>query len=139
MLFQKILAGAAVFILIYVLASLITAGNRAALAVLVLSLIAFIACIIVLNALKLYMKRKKAERFANISATAIIGFALIFAVMAGTVVGTLKAEEGGRFHPGAETYAYIERYLSTRLSLRQKCLIVANRVFAHFVSCSIQG
>ena len=105
-LFQKILAGIAVFILIYVITHLIIAGDRAALTTMLLSLIAFIICIAVLNGLKLFMKRKKVSRLDNFSATAIIGIALVFAIMTGIVIGILKAEDAGLFHPEAETYEY---------------------------------
>ena len=65
-----------------------------------------ITLIVVVNAVKKLMKRKKASRTANLTVTLIVDVVLAFVMMGAIVFGTLKASQAGLFNPGAETYEH---------------------------------
>ena len=105
-LFQKIILAAAIIALIYVFINLISVGNRMMLTIYTLMLAYMITLIVVVNAVKKFMKRKKASRTANLTVTLVVDFVLAFAMMAAITFGTLKASQAGLFNPGAETYEH---------------------------------
>ena len=105
-LFQKIILAAAIIALIYVFINLISVGNRMMLTIYTLMLAYMITLIVVVNAVKKFMKRKKASRTTNLTVTLVVDFVLAFAMLAAITFGTLKASQAGLFNPGAETYEH---------------------------------
>lgn len=105
-LFQKIILAAALVALIYVFINMISVGNRMMLTIYTLMLAYMITLIVVVNAVKKFMKRKKASRTANLTVTLVVDFVLAFAMLAAITFGTLKASQAGLFNPGAETYEH---------------------------------
>ena len=105
-LFQKIILIAAIIALVYVFINLISVGNRMMLTIYTLMLAYMITLIVVVNAVKKFMKRKKASRTANLTVTLVVDFVLAFAMLAAITFGTLKASQAGLFNPGAETYEH---------------------------------
>lgn len=105
-LFQKIGLAAAVIALIYVFINVISVGDRMMQTIYTLMLAYMITLIVVVNAVKKLMKRKKASRTANLTVTLIVDVVLAFVMMGAIVFGTLKASQAGLFNPGAETYEH---------------------------------
>ena len=65
-----------------------------------------IALILIVNAVKQFLKRKKVSSGANMTITLIVDFVLAFAMMGAIVFGTLQASRNGLFDPDAETYSH---------------------------------
>lgn len=65
-----------------------------------------ITLILIVNALKQFLKRKKVSRGANMTITLFVDFVLAFAMMGAIVFGTLQASRNGLFDPDAETYEH---------------------------------
>lgn len=65
-----------------------------------------IALILIVNAVKQFLKRKKVSSGTNLTITLIVDFVLAFAMMGAIVYGTLQASQNGLFAPGAETYEH---------------------------------
>lgn len=105
-LFQKIILTPAIIALIYVLINLISVGNRMMLTIYTLMAACMITMIVVVNAVKKFMKRKKASRTTNLTVTLTVDFILTFVLVGAIVFGTLKASQAGLFNPEAETYEH---------------------------------
>lgn len=65
-----------------------------------------IALILIVNAVKQFLKCKKVSSGANFTITLIVDVVLAFAMMGAIVFGTLQASRNGLFSPGAETYEH---------------------------------
>lgn len=65
-----------------------------------------IALILIVNAVKQFLKRKKVSSGTNLTITLVVDFVLAFAMMGAIVFGTLQASRNGLFDPDAETYEH---------------------------------
>ena len=90
----------------YYIINIMTTGSLMMRWVTVLMYGYIITLILVVNALKQFLKRKKVSRDANLTITLIVDFVLAFAMMGAIVFGTLRASRIGLFDPGAETYEH---------------------------------
>ncbi len=105
-LFQKIVLAVAIIALVYGFVDLVSVGNRMMLTIYTLTIAYTITLMVVVDAVKQFMKRKKVPRTTNFTITLIVDFVLAVALMAGIIFGTLKASEAGLFHKGSDTYEH---------------------------------
>ena len=105
-LFQKIVLAVAIIALVYGFVDMVSVGNRMMLTIYTLTIAYTITLMVVVDAVKQFMKRKKVPRTTNFTITLIVDFVLAVALMAGITFGTLKASEAGLFHKGSDTYEH---------------------------------
>ena len=65
-----------------------------------------IVLILIVNAVKQFLKRKKVSSGTNLTITLIVDFVLAFAMMGAIVYGTLQASQNGLFNLNLETYKH---------------------------------
>lgn len=105
-LFQKIVLAGVVINVTCIFINLISVGNRMMLTIYTLMIAYMITLIVVVNAVKQFLKRKKVSRNANLTVTLVVDFVLAFAMLAAITHGTLRASQSGLFHPKEDTYEH---------------------------------
>ena len=91
---------------VYWIINVMTTGSVMMRWVSVLMLGYVISLILIVNAVKQFLKRKKVSSSANMTITLVVDFVLAFAMMGAIVFGTMQASRNGLFDPDAETYSH---------------------------------
>lgn len=88
------------------LLNLFAAGDRLLQTVALLMLLYMFGLFAIVNAVKQFLKKRKASRGTNLAITLTVDVVLAFGMMAVIAFGTVRAVQSGVFSPDAETYEH---------------------------------
>ncbi len=104
--FQKLMLCIVLVGFVWWILNLFAAGDRLLQTVALLMLLYMFGLFAIVNAVKQFLKKRKASRGTNLAITLTVDVVLAFGMMAAIVFGTLRAVQSGIFAPEAETYEH---------------------------------